>query len=108
MLDTFAVVFCLGSDFGVIGKGMANSRGVLFDAMIRGFVGEEREGEGGHSRGAVGREGVAVLGDLGEREARRCVKADCFGAGWISRGSSARGMFGTFAALACSYTRKGQ
>lgn len=34
-------------DSGVMGKGMANSLGVRFPEMMRGFDGDERVGEGG-------------------------------------------------------------
>ena len=53
-------------DEGVIGKGMANSLGLDFPAMIRGFEGDERVGEGGYSKVFEVREGVAILDDLGE------------------------------------------
>lgn len=80
---------------GVIGNGIANSFGVRLPTIIRGFVGdEERLGEGG----ACGSEGLGVarvLGDLGEMEARRWVRADCFGACKTSGGRSARGREGT-------------
>ena len=81
---------------GVIGKGIANSRSVRFPAMTRGFVGEEgRDGDDGVS-GSLFEGEDSDFGDFGEREASRWVNADCFGAGGIRDGRSARGNRGMF------------
>lgn len=65
------VVFCRGSEVGVMGKGIANSFEVPFIGLIRDFIGVfERVGDGGHSSGAD--EDVARdFGDFGESEASR-------------------------------------
>lgn len=63
--------FFLGSDEGVIGKGIANSFSVRFPGMTRGFVGEEnrRVGDDGGSRALDGDD--MDFGDFGDNEARR-------------------------------------
>lgn len=79
---------------------MAKSFVVRFPGVTRGFVGDDLLGDGGHWRGK-GEEEATVFGDLGDNDARRWVRDDCFVA-WVSGGRSARGRGGMDAVAECS------
>ena len=87
----------LFKETGVRGNGMKNSLGVPLEAMIRGLDGDARVGEGGSGIADLGV--LRDLGDFGDKETRRSVRADCFGACKTREGRSARGMVGTFVDL---------
>ena len=61
------VGFVRESEEGVIGNGMAKASAPRLFCVMRVFVSDEREGEGGGSKDG----GVTVFGDLGESDTRR-------------------------------------
>ena len=103
---TGTALLFLGRDVGVIGNGMANSPAARFVGVARSVEGDdERLGEGG-----VCKAGVAVwsrdFGDLGDREASLCVRADCCGAGGTTEGRSTMGGRGTLVSFLCSRAQR--
>lgn len=86
--------FCRESETGVRGKGIAGSLLAPFKGLKRVFEGVfERVGDGGHVNGDE--DDANDLGDLGERDTRRWVRADCLGGERASGGKLAIGTRGT-------------